>query len=185
MRPVVTVGTSLPDAYVSYPDVPNPFSCGCSDCSRPDRVALAVVVVAAFVLVMLLLLLFAAFIFWRYSALRCGCLDRYFFDAASIARTFAGYSSACFFTCATKPGCDLHTLPHTVHLAISCCSNKVAAKGLVGCGGGNVSIASFFNRVEPRVGCAPALLFFARGDEVPPAPVFLWCDFLCCVFCCW
>ena len=165
--------------------MPNPFSCGCSDCSRPDRVDLAVVVVAAFVLVMLLLLLFAAFIFWRYSALRCGCLDRYFFDAASIARTFTGYSSACFFTCATKPGCDLHTLPHTVHLAISCCSNKVAAKGLVGCGGGNVSIASFFNRVEPRVGCAPALLFFARGDEVPPAPVFLWCDFLCCVFCCW
>ena len=127
---------------------------GAAIASRPDRVALAVVVVAAFVLVMLLLLLFAAFIFGgilRYDA-------AVWIDTSSMRRALRELSPdilrSVFLYVRDKTGVRLtHFTTHGTSSDFVL-FEQIAAKGLVGCGGGNVSVVSFFNRLEPRVGCA-------------------------------
>ena len=134
----------MPDAYVSYPDVPNPFSCGCSDCSRPDCVALAVVVVAAFVLVMLLLLLFAAFI------LEVFCATMRLFGSILLRLASIAHLRDILLRVSLRARQSLGALTHfTTHGTSSdfVLFEQSAAKGLVGCGGGNVFV-TFFNRLS-------------------------------------
>ena len=130
MRPVVTVGTSLPDATYRIQTCQTHFlvgrrlstrsrcsRCRCCCCLRTGNVVIVIIRSIHFLEVFCATMrLFGSIL------LRRGEHSAY----------FRGIFFRVFLYVRDKALVRLYTLYHTVHLAISCCSNKVAAKGLAG-----------------------------------------------------